>query len=41
LDAPIHRVCAKDVPIPFAKNLEDDVLPSPAKIVAGVQELMR
>ncbi|MEQ1932580.1 MAG: dehydrogenase E1 component subunit alpha/beta, partial [Fimbriimonadaceae bacterium] len=41
LDAPILRVGAADVPIPFAKHLEDIVLPSSAKIAAKARELMR
>ncbi|MCE9559381.1 MAG: alpha-ketoacid dehydrogenase subunit beta, partial [Armatimonadetes bacterium] len=40
LDAPILRVTAADVPIPFAKNLEDVVLPSVQKIVDQVRRLM-
>lgn len=41
LDAPILRVGASDVPIPFAKHLEDIVLPSASKIAAKARELMR
>ena len=40
LDAPILRVCAADVPVPFAKALEDQVLPSPEKIIARVHEVL-
>lgn len=40
LDAPILRVCASDVPLPFAKALEDQVLPNPEKIVARVKEVL-
>ena len=40
LDAPILRVTAEDVPIPFAKNLEDVVLPSPEKIVSQTRRLL-
>lgn len=40
LDGPILRVAAADVPIPFAKNLEDVVLPSVQKIVDQVRRLM-
>ncbi len=40
LDAPILRVCAADVPVPFAKPLEDQVLPSPEKIIARVHEVL-
>ena len=27
LDAPMERVCGADVPMPYAKNLEDAALP--------------
>lgn len=40
LDAPIQRVTAMDVPVPFAKSLEDAVLPSPAKIADKVRSLV-
>ena len=37
LDAPVARVAAKDVPIPFAPPLEDYVLPSVEDVVAAVK----
>jgi pyruvate dehydrogenase E1 component beta subunit len=37
LDAPVLRVAAKDVPIPFAPALEDFVLPKPADVVRAVK----
>ena len=39
LDAPIARVCTTEVPMPYAKHLEQAALPQPAKIVAAVQGL--
>jgi pyruvate dehydrogenase E1 component beta subunit len=39
LDAPVARVCAEEVPIPYAKHLEDAALPQPDKIVAAVKGL--
>jgi pyruvate dehydrogenase E1 component beta subunit len=39
LDAPIKRVTAPDVPVPFSPPMEQFVLPSDAKIVAAVKEL--
>ncbi len=33
LDSPIARVCAEDVPLPYAKNLETAAIPSTQKIV--------
>ena len=37
LDAPVGRVFAKDVPLPYAANLEKLALPGPADIVAAVR----
>lgn len=37
LDAPVTRVCAKDVPLPYALNLEKLALPQPADIVEAVR----
>jgi len=39
LDAPIARVCTAEVPIPYAKHLEEAALPQPEKIVAAVRGL--
>ena len=40
LDAPIARVCSAEVPIPYAKHLEDAALPQVSTIVAAVQGVM-
>jgi pyruvate dehydrogenase E1 component beta subunit len=37
LDAPIERVATAEVPIPYAKHLEDAALPSVDDVVAAVQ----
>ena len=37
LDAPVTRVCGKDVPMPYAANLEKLALPSIAEIVETVK----
>jgi pyruvate/2-oxoglutarate/acetoin dehydrogenase E1 component len=37
LDAPVTRVAAKDVPIPFSPPLEDFVLPSVSDVVAAAR----
>jgi pyruvate dehydrogenase E1 component beta subunit len=37
LDAPLARVCSEEVPIPYAKHLEDAALPQPEKIVAAAR----
>ena len=39
LDAPVARVCSEEVPVPYAKHLEEAALPQPAKIVAAVRQL--
>jgi pyruvate dehydrogenase E1 component beta subunit len=40
LDAPVARVCSVEVPMPYAKHLEDAALPSPERIVAAVKTLL-
>ena len=39
LDAPVARVCSEEVPMPYAKHLEDAALPQPEKIVAAARRL--
>jgi pyruvate/2-oxoglutarate/acetoin dehydrogenase E1 component len=41
LDAPVARVCSAEVPMPYAKHMEDAALPQATTIVATVQELLR
>jgi len=38
LDWPVRRVCGAEVPMPYAKHLEEAALPSPDAIVAAVRE---
>jgi pyruvate dehydrogenase E1 component beta subunit len=40
LDAPVTRVTGEDVPMPYAKNLEHMVMPSPGRVVAAVKEVL-
>jgi len=40
LDAPVARVCSEEVPIPYAKHLEDAALPQVGKIVAAARQVM-
>jgi pyruvate dehydrogenase E1 component beta subunit len=40
LDAPIVRVCTEEVPIPYAKHLEDAAIPSVDRIVAGAHAVL-
>ncbi len=37
LDAPVERVCGKDVPMPYAANLEKLALPSVAEVVEAAK----
>lgn len=41
LDAPVARVCSEEVPVPYAKHLEEAALPQPAKIVAAAKGLFK
>jgi pyruvate/2-oxoglutarate/acetoin dehydrogenase E1 component len=40
LDAPIARVCGAEVPIPYAKHLEDAAVPQAESIAAAARALM-
>lgn len=40
LDAPVVRVTGEDVPMPYARSLEQEVLPSPAKVIAAVRNVL-
>jgi pyruvate dehydrogenase E1 component beta subunit len=40
LDAPVARVCSEEVPMPYAKHLEDAALPQAPKIVGAVRGLL-
>ena len=40
LDAPVARVCTAEVPLPYPKHLEDAALPSPARIIATIRQLL-
>jgi len=40
LDAPLARVCSEEVPIPYARHMEQAALPQVPKIVAAVRALM-
>ncbi len=41
LEAPVKRVCALQVPIPYSPVLEDHVFPDRKRIVAGIREVLR
>jgi pyruvate dehydrogenase E1 component beta subunit len=40
LDAPVERVAGDDVPMPYARNLELEVLPAVKDVVAAVKKVM-
>jgi len=39
LDAPVARVCSAEVPIPYAKHLEEAALPQPQTIAAAARQI--
>jgi len=41
LDAPLRRVCGREVPMPYAAHLEDASLPQTPDIAAAARELVR
>ena len=40
LDAPVARVCSAEVPMPYAKHMEDAALPQAATIAEAVREML-
>jgi pyruvate/2-oxoglutarate/acetoin dehydrogenase E1 component len=40
LDAPVHRLTAPDVPVPYAKRLEDRYRPAAQDIVQALRDLI-
>jgi pyruvate dehydrogenase E1 component beta subunit len=40
LHAPVARVCSAEVPMPYAKHLEEAALPQVTTIITAVQEMM-
>lgn len=40
LDSPVRRVCSAEVPMPYAKHLEDAALPQPEQIVDVVMQTL-
>lgn len=40
LDAPIRRVCSREVPVPYAQHMEDASLPSVDGILAAVRSIV-
>jgi pyruvate dehydrogenase E1 component beta subunit len=40
LDAPIARVCSEEVPVPYARHLEEAAIPQAPKIVRAAKEVL-
>jgi pyruvate dehydrogenase E1 component beta subunit len=38
LDAPVLRVTGADVPMPYAKTLEENALPQPHNVIRAVKK---
>lgn len=41
LDAPVSRVCSLEVPIPYARHMEEAALPSVERVVTAVEKLVQ
>jgi pyruvate/2-oxoglutarate/acetoin dehydrogenase E1 component len=41
LDAPVQRVCSEEVPMPYAKHLEDAALPQVEKVLEVARKMVR
>ena len=41
LDAPVRRVCAREVPVPYAEHMETASLPQVPDIVAAVRSVVK
>jgi pyruvate dehydrogenase E1 component beta subunit len=40
LDGPIMRVTGRDVPMPYARNLEDAAIPDVERVVSAVRQVL-
>jgi pyruvate dehydrogenase E1 component beta subunit len=41
LDGPVQRLCSAEVPMPYARHLEEAALPQPATIAAAARAMLR
>lgn len=41
LDAPVQRLCRKEVPIPYARHLEEAIIPKVEDIVLKIEEMFK
>ena len=40
LDAPVARVCSREVPVPYARHMEEATIPQVAGIVAAAKQVL-
>jgi pyruvate dehydrogenase E1 component beta subunit len=40
LDAPLARVCSRETPLPYAKNLEKETLPNVERIISAIKDTL-
>jgi pyruvate dehydrogenase E1 component beta subunit len=40
IDAPVERVTSDDVPMPYARNLEAEVIPQTSDVIGAVKKVM-
>jgi pyruvate dehydrogenase E1 component beta subunit len=40
MDAPVGRVCSAEVPVPYARHLEEAALPQAADVVAAARQIV-
>lgn len=41
LDAPVQRLCRKEVPVPYARHLEEAIVPKVEDIVSKIEEMLK
>jgi pyruvate/2-oxoglutarate/acetoin dehydrogenase E1 component len=41
LDGPVQRLCSAEVPIPYARHMEEAALPQPATIAGAARAMLR
>ena len=41
LDAPVQRLCRKEVPVPYARHLEEAVIPQLEDILLKIREMLK
>lgn len=41
LDAPVQRLCRKEIPIPYARHLEDAIIPQYKDILLKIEEMLK